>query len=308
MVFNAQPKAPKVPKFIEQGRAKLEKKGFNLGGNAAAASGSSAATATPTAGVPKPIAAVQTGMATTPTAAASGGGFSAVLGNLTKDKAKTTTTTPAATGGLEPAATTQIAPTAAAPVTTATTTGGTDPSVTAADTVTPTTTTPTTPTSGFSAALSQIPEAKSTAQLLNDYTSQDSQLMRLSATQGLQAANRRGLLNSSMAVGAAQDSMVKNAVPIASQDAQLQADARQKALDRATSLTTKDMELKESARTAASNMLVNMEQIYANQFNSIMANDKLSKGTREEMIASARRLRSQQRDFVQQMYDIDLTY
>ena len=132
--------------------------------------------------------------------------------------------------------------------------------------------------------------------------------MRLSATQGLQAANRRGLLNSSMAVGAAQDSMVKNAVPIASQDAQLQADARQKALDRATSLTTKDMELKESARTAASNMLVNMEQIYANQFNSIMANDKLSKGTREEMIASARRLRSQQRDFVQQMYDIDLTY
>lgn len=298
MVFNAQPKAPKVPKFIEQGRAKLEKKGFNLGGNAAAASGSAAAMATP--GVPKPVSAEQTGMATTPTAAASGGGFSAVLGNLTKDKAKTTTTTPAAT--------TQIAPTAAAPVTTATTTGGTDPSVTAADTVTPTTPTTTTPTSGFSAALSQIPEAKSTAQLLNDYTSQDSQLMRLSATQGLQAANRRGLLNSSMAVGAAQDSMVKNAVPIASQDAQLQADARQKALDRATSLTTKDMELKESARTAASNMLVNMEQIYANQFNSIMANDKLSKGTREEMIASARRLRSQQRDFVQQMYDIDLTY
>lgn len=298
MVFNAQPKAPKVPKFIEQGRAKLEKKGFNLGGNAAAASGSAAAMATP--GVPKPVSAEQTGMATTPTAAASGGGFSAVLGNLTKDKAKTTTTTPAAT--------TQIAPTAAAPVTTATTTGGTDPSVTAADTVTPTTPTTTTPTSGFSAALSQIPEAKSTAQLLNDYTSQDSQLMRLSATQGLQAANRRGLLNSSMAVGAAQDSMVKNAVPIASQDAQLQADARQKALDRATSLTTKDMELRESARTAASNMLVNMEQIYANQFNSIMANDKLSKGTREEMIASARRLRSQQRDFVQQMYDIDLTY
>ncbi len=306
MVFNAQPKAPKVPKSIEQGRAKLEKKGFNLGGNAAAASGSAAAMATP--GVPKPVSAEQTGMATTPTAAASGGGFSAVLGNLTKDKAKTTTTTPAATGGLEPAATTQIAPTTAAPATTAAATGGTDPSVTAADTVTPTTPTTTTPTSGFSAALSQIPEAKSTAQLLNDYTSQDSQLMRLSATQGLQAANRRGLLNSSMAVGAAQDSMVKNAVPIASQDAQLQADARQKALDRATSLTTKDMELKESARTAASNMLVNMEQIYANQFNSIMANDKLSKGTREEMIASARRLRSQQRDFVQQMYDIDLTY
>lgn len=309
MVFNAQPKAPKVPKFIEQGRAKLEKKGFNIGGNAAAASGSAAATATPTAGVPKPIAAAQTGMATTPTEAASGGGFSAALGGVTKDKAKTTTAaTPTATGGLEPAATTQIAPTAAAPVTTATTTGGTDPSVTAADTVTPTPTTPTGSTSGFSAALSQIPEAKSTAQLLNDYTSQDSQLMRLSATQGLQAANRRGLLNSSMAVGAAQDSMVKNAVPIASQDAQLQADARQKALDRATSLTTKDMELRESARTAASNMLVNMEQIYANQFNSIMANDKLSKGTREEMIASARRLRSQQRDFVQQMYDIDLTY
>lgn len=305
-VFNAQPKEPKVPKFIQQGAAKLEKKGFNIGPtSASAASGAAGATATP--GVTKPITGDKMGMATTPTeAASSGGGFSAVLGQLNKAKTTqtaaptaaattATTATPAAqTGGLEPAATpaatTQIA---AAP---------------AADTLTSTTPTTTASGGGFAAALSQIPEAKSTAELLGEYTSQESPLMRLSATQGLQAANRRGMLNSSMAVGAAQDSMVKNAVPIASQDAQLQADARQKALDRATTLTTKDWDLKESARTAASQMLVNMEQIYANQFNSIMANDKLSKGTREAMIQSAQKLRAQQRNFVEQVYDIDLLY
>ena len=50
--------------------------------------------------------------------------------------------------------------------------------------------------------------------------SEDSKLNQMARTEGLKAANRRGLLNSSMAVGAAQDAVLKNALPIASQDAQ----------------------------------------------------------------------------------------
>ncbi len=49
--------------------------------------------------------------------------------------------------------------------------------------------------------------------------SQDSNLMKQARTQGLQQANKRGLLNSSMAVGASQDAMARQALPIAQQDA-----------------------------------------------------------------------------------------
>lgn len=59
----------------------------------------------------------------------------------------------------------------------------------------------------------------SVANKLNAYTSQDSPLMQQARTDGIRLANSRGLGNSSMAVGAAQDAMVRNALPIAAQDA-----------------------------------------------------------------------------------------
>ncbi|WP_395451203.1 hypothetical protein ACHMW7_16255 [Aminobacter sp. UC22_36] len=58
----------------------------------------------------------------------------------------------------------------------------------------------------------------SMADKVNELTSQDSKLNQAARTEGLKMANRRGLLNSSMAVGAAQDAVIKNAIPIASQD------------------------------------------------------------------------------------------
>jgi hypothetical protein len=49
--------------------------------------------------------------------------------------------------------------------------------------------------------------------------SQDSVLNQMARTEGLKAANRRGLLNSSMAVNASQDAVLQNIMPIATQDA-----------------------------------------------------------------------------------------
>ena len=54
---------------------------------------------------------------------------------------------------------------------------------------------------------------------MTDLMSQDNNLMKQARTSALQGANKRGLLNSSMAVGASQDAMVRNAMPIAQQDA-----------------------------------------------------------------------------------------
>lgn len=49
--------------------------------------------------------------------------------------------------------------------------------------------------------------------------SQDSPLMRQATTAGMTTASRRGLINSSIAAGAAQDAALKYVVPIASQEA-----------------------------------------------------------------------------------------
>jgi hypothetical protein len=59
----------------------------------------------------------------------------------------------------------------------------------------------------------------SVAAQVTKLASKDSALNQMARTEGLKAANRRGLLNSSMAVGESQDAVLKNVLPIASQEA-----------------------------------------------------------------------------------------
>jgi hypothetical protein len=59
---------------------------------------------------------------------------------------------------------------------------------------------------------------------LDGILASDSPLMTRAATQGMQFANSRGLLNSTMAAGAAQGAMIDRAMPIAQQDAQFVSD------------------------------------------------------------------------------------
>jgi len=77
------------------------------------------------------------------------------------------------------------------------------------------------PKTGTSAAWlgTQAQVDDSVATKVNDIASKDSALNQMARTEGLKAANRRGLLNSSMAIGESQDAVLKNALPIASQDA-----------------------------------------------------------------------------------------
>ncbi|MCL7941225.1 hypothetical protein M8009_13105 [Halomonas sp. ATCH28] len=63
------------------------------------------------------------------------------------------------------------------------------------------------------------PGADSVQGQMQGLMSQDNNLMKQARTSGLQKANQRGLLNSSMAVGASQDAMIRNAMPMAQQDA-----------------------------------------------------------------------------------------
>ena len=65
----------------------------------------------------------------------------------------------------------------------------------------------------------QVDKPQTVSGQVQDVISQDSPLMQQARTTGLQQANSRGLLNSSMAVGAAQDAVLRQALPIAQADA-----------------------------------------------------------------------------------------
>lgn len=60
---------------------------------------------------------------------------------------------------------------------------------------------------------------------LNNVLGSGSSLMQRAKAQGLETAQQRGLLNSNMAVGAAQGAMIDKALPIAQRDAEITADS-----------------------------------------------------------------------------------
>lgn len=63
------------------------------------------------------------------------------------------------------------------------------------------------------------PTSTDIAARVSQIVSTDSPLMRKATATGLAQANRRGLINSTMGIGAVQDSMLGVATPIASQEA-----------------------------------------------------------------------------------------
>jgi hypothetical protein len=71
----------------------------------------------------------------------------------------------------------------------------------------------------------QIDNKQTVAGQLASVVRKDSPLQQLARTEGLQQAQKRGLLNSSMAVGAAQDAITRSALPIAQADADVNARA-----------------------------------------------------------------------------------
>ena len=89
---------------------------------------------------------------------------------------------------------------------------------------------------GYDPSQLEVTPEMTVAGQLQTITSGDSPLMALARKQGLLSAGRRGLMNSSIAAGAAQAATVERALPIAQQDAATHlraAEANQQALNRA---------------------------------------------------------------------------
>jgi hypothetical protein len=78
---------------------------------------------------------------------------------------------------------------------------------------------------GYTATKQNVTAEQTAQGQLANITAQDSQLNQLAKTEAAKQANSRGLLNSSMAVGAAQRAVLQQATPIAQQDASTYATA-----------------------------------------------------------------------------------
>lgn len=91
-----------------------------------------------------------------------------------------------------------------------TTTPGPTPDTSSSSGTTPSTYTPT---------LGTVSDKETVAGHVNDLLSADNPIMQTARSQAAQAANSRGLLNSSMAVQAGEQAAINSALPIATQDA-----------------------------------------------------------------------------------------
>lgn len=138
-------------------------------------------------------------------------------------------------------------------------------------------------------------------------SSGNSDLMKAARTQGLQSMQRRGLGNSSMAVGAAQGAALNAAVPIASQEA---SQIAQKNLTRMGA--DADMEKTRAALAAEQQkaILSSVTDLTGQRFNAMsntLANDKIPAGTRSAVQSSINAQYQQAIDQLQNLYGISLS-
>lgn len=185
------------------------------------------------------------------------------------------------------------------------------------------------------------PRRDSVSDAVMDLMKDDSALMRQAETSGLQYANRRGLLNSSMAAEASQEAAYRAAIPIGSQEAgqnfqsnlsrqnfeqsgylldreigsrermqqnEIGYQQQERALDRNLQQMLATWNLDSADRDSAARTLVGLEQYYANQWSTIMNNPNLSAEDRTTYLTAAKEMRDQQLALLEQLYDVALDW
>lgn len=138
-------------------------------------------------------------------------------------------------------------------------------------------------------------------------SSGNSEIMKAARTQGLQSMQRRGLGNSSMAIGAAHGAALNAAVPIASQE------ASQVAQRNITGLgITADAEKTRAALAAEQQkaILASVTDLTGQRFNAIsntLSNDKIPAATRSAVQSSINAQYQQAIDQLQNIYGVSLS-
>lgn len=188
-------------------------------------------------------------------------------------------------------------------------------------------------------------ESYDVADIAADIASTDSTIMQRAATEGLQQANSRGLLNSSMAVGESQGAVLDRAVEMASQTSdqrhqaamseqeyeqakklsqqegritsklsaqeskqEQQSIALAAKLDEETKIKLAQMEIDANDARAAESMITSMLELYQEEVRSILANPDIGSDERQDMLAAAGELVSNEMAMIENLFAIDVDW
>lgn len=132
---------------------------------------------------------------------------------------------------------------------------------------------------------------------ITDLLKTDSPYMQQAETQAKQQANRRGLLNSSIAVQAGQAARINAAFPIASQDAGIELENR-----------IASMNLAAAERQQVGALTAAFESSYSNTLASIMSNPEIPAEERQRYMDHAARIRDSNLNLLEQFYGINLQW
>lgn len=133
--------------------------------------------------------------------------------------------------------------------------------------------------------------------LASGFVNQDNPMMRAARTAGLQQANSRGLLNSSMGIEAAQKSAIDAALPAAAQMSQQ---------NNATNLQRENIAAYD--REKAASLAAAYESTYTGLFSAIMNNPNIPAAARENYLAQIGRQRDSNLGLLEQFYGIKLDW
>ncbi len=150
------------------------------------------------------------------------------------------------------------------------------------------------------------PEDDGVATRIAAITGTDSSMMRQAQGLGMKVANRRGLGNSSMAVGEAEKAVIGAAAPIASQEAQ-QAYGKNVQLmqnEQQDKIHRENLAAQQQERLAAASVAATGN--YSQSISGMLANDKISAADRSRFMESAKSVLSAQLATLERIYGTSL--
>lgn len=153
-----------------------------------------------------------------------------------------------------------------------------------------------------------VPEDDSVSGKLTALTASSSPYIAQARKAGLQGANRRGLLNSSMAQGAAEGAAISAALPIASQDASQTAQKNLAYQQGGYDMDRQRLVTASSDRNAALSAAIQANQTYNAAFTDLANNKDIPAATRDAYIKHLQDTRGTGLDMIQQIYGINLDW
>tara|TARA_Y100000310_G_scaffold231079_1_gene233607 strand:+ start:1949 stop:2452 length:504 start_codon:yes stop_codon:yes gene_type:complete len=143
---------------------------------------------------------------------------------------------------------------------------------------------------------------------VTELTKSDSPYMTAARTRGIQSANRRGLLNSSIAGQAGEKAAIDAALPIASQTASQinQTNLAQMGITSTEGIARMNVAAHDREKSMAA--LAAMENVYGEAFRTVASQYELPADARNSYLEHLALVRDQDFNLVEQLYGIDLEW